>query len=68
MDDRDPIEDGQAECRFCGEWYRVTLPSFGHDCAAKREHDEAVKFTRPEALRGGRRVAPGFLDDDEIEF
>lgn len=22
----EPIEDGQAECQKCGEWYRVTAP------------------------------------------
>lgn len=68
MSDIDPVEDGQAECRFCGEWYRVTAPFLGHNCPAQAEHALAVKFTRPEALRGGRRIDPVFIDDDEPEF
>jgi hypothetical protein len=68
MTDLDPVEDGQAECRFCGEWYHVGLLALGHTCAAKRKHDEVVRFTRPEALRGGKRVEPVFYDDEEPEF
>lgn len=28
----DPVDDGQAECQKCGEWYRVTAPYSGHVC------------------------------------
>ena len=34
--ERDPIEGGQAECRHCGEWYRVTAPFVPHSCAYLR--------------------------------
>lgn len=34
----DVVEDGQAECQKCGEWYRVTAPSFGpHECAPTKQ-------------------------------
>jgi hypothetical protein len=61
----DPVEDGQAECRFCGEWYRVTAPFGGHFCKAEIEHGRVARFTPPEAMRGGRRVDPVFYDDEE---
>lgn len=60
----DPIEGTQAECRFCGEWYHIGLLAVGHRCAKQREHYETVRLTRPEGLRGGRRIEPVFLDDE----
>jgi hypothetical protein len=39
-DARDPIEDGQAECQKCGEWYRITSPSVPHVCAPPMEETD----------------------------
>jgi hypothetical protein len=61
MTDLDPVEDGQAECRFCGEWYHVGLLALGHTCAAKRKHDEVVRFTRPEATARRQAGRAGVL-------
>jgi hypothetical protein len=37
-DPRDVVEDGQAECHKCGEWYHTTAPFIPHRC----QHEERM--------------------------
>ena len=38
VDHQAVVEDGQAECHKCGEWYRVTAPFIPHRC----EHEDPI--------------------------
>jgi hypothetical protein len=53
----DVIEDGQAECHKCGEWYHVTAPRIPHVC--RDEVPEWVLIENEARARDGRTLHPG---------